>query len=133
MAISARAQSPSAATGHGYGVRSLGVGMFDNINLDDDQTYEVAGLRGMFYAKTGPLRDAIKAKSAELDQLWKAAQPDKKAILAKSAEIESLSAKVKEARVELAVNVLKILTAKQRALLPPSFFGRNSDEHAAKS
>jgi Spy/CpxP family protein refolding chaperone len=100
-------------------------GFLDEIDLDDDQTYQVARLRSVLYAKTALPRLDVKTKTAELEALWKALPPKKDVILKKSAEIEALYNQIRMARIEYAVGVLQILTPKQRSQLPASLLSQD--------
>jgi Spy/CpxP family protein refolding chaperone len=100
-----------------------GPGMFAMLELNADQVHQVAELRAAMLTKTATTAAELRVKEAELGVLWTAAQPDRKAILAKGNEIDGLRAKLREARVDFAIAVLKILTAEQRARVPAALLG----------
>lgn len=92
--------------GFGMGARALG--------LSADQQKQVTALESKFDADVAPLRAQMMAKRAEIQALWSAPTPDRRAILARQAEIEPLREKIRTARVDFQLAVQKVLTPEQR-------------------
>jgi len=99
-----------AGMGAGPGWRSQGLG------LNADQQKQVTALEAKFDAEVAPLRAQMAAKRAELQALWSAAAPDRKAIVAKQAELDPLREKIRTAQVDFQLGVHKLLTPEQREL-----------------
>jgi Spy/CpxP family protein refolding chaperone len=94
--------------GAGFGWRAQALG------LSADQQKQVTALRSKHEADVAPLRAQIEEKRAELQALWSALSPDRRAIHAKQAEMEPLREKIQAAHVDFQLAVQKVLTPEQR-------------------
>jgi Spy/CpxP family protein refolding chaperone len=105
---------PKGPPGPGPGGPGMGPGMFRALQPTAQQRQKFVELKAGLIRKTANLRAELVIKRGELGLLWQADQPSRQAILAKQAEMDGLRAKLREAHVDLKLNLLKILTPQQR-------------------
>jgi Spy/CpxP family protein refolding chaperone len=84
------------------------------LGLTPEQQQRVDKLQLNLLEKIAPAKAQIAIKRAELRLLWTAPEPDKKAILGKQLEMDSLRQKIREARVDFRLEVLKVLKPEQK-------------------
>jgi Spy/CpxP family protein refolding chaperone len=84
------------------------------LGLSADQQKQVSALQSRFDADVAPVHAQMAAKRSELQALWSAPAPDRRAILAKQAEMEPLREKIRTAQVDFQLAVQKVLTPEQR-------------------
>jgi Spy/CpxP family protein refolding chaperone len=128
-AATALAQGPGGGMGGGRGPgrmgqggcpgMSMGMGIraIQELNLTPDQQKQMATLETKLGDETAPLRAQMDAKRAELQGLWTAQTPDRKAILAKQAEMDRVRDSLRTAVTDYRLGVLNVLTPDQRAKL----------------
>ncbi len=97
-----------AGMGPGFGWHAQALG------LNTEQQKQVTALESKLEADVAPLRAQIATKRTELQALWNAPAPDRKAILAKQAEMEPLREKIRTAQIDFHLSVQKVLTPEQR-------------------
>jgi Spy/CpxP family protein refolding chaperone len=107
-----------ALAGEGHHGKKGGHGlcpkMIEKLNLTADQQKKAAGLQLAFKKVAAPAKAQIEVKHAELKALWMSEKPNRSNILAKQAEIFAEKKKIKTAKVDLHLGLLKILTKKQK-------------------
>jgi len=112
-ASEARAQG----MGRGRGGDRAFMGHLKSLNLTAPQLQQISQLRADMLAKTAPARAQLQVKHAELRTLWLAKSPSRAAIIAKHNEIDTLERQLRNARIDLRLNVFKVLTPQQRSQL----------------
>jgi Spy/CpxP family protein refolding chaperone len=100
----------SGGPGAGLGLRGL-----ERLGLDEVQQKQIEALRAEHLARVEPVRVKLDGLRAELQALWQAERPDRGALLAKQADMEIQRQALREARVDLRLEVLRLLTPEQRA------------------
>jgi zinc resistance-associated protein len=90
----------------GPGVCWQGSGPYGN--LTESQNAELDKLERKFFSDTAKLRDEIWAKSAELDTLLNAAEPDVKKVRALQKEITDLRAEMDRKRIDFELRARKV-------------------------
>jgi len=100
--------------GPGMG-RGFGAHAAQALGLSAEQQKQVTALQTKHESEVAPVRAQLQAKRVELQALWSAASPDRKAILAKQSEMEPLREKMQAAQVDFRLAVEKLLTPEQRA------------------
>ncbi|MFC1654607.1 Spy/CpxP family protein refolding chaperone [Myxococcota bacterium] len=121
LALLTLAAAPAALACEKGGCKGHGMVMcscFDKkLGLSDDQQKKIDALRQKTEKKAAPAMKNIKAKKAEMQALWAAAKPSRKAILAKQAQIRKIKQKLGVIKVDAHLALLKILTAEQKQTL----------------
>ena len=116
------AWGPGWGRGHhmmGYGDRGPGFGEYDFReygNATPEQRKRLEALESRFYAKTAELRGRITSKSAQLDAVLSASDPDIKKVKVLQKEISDLRAQLGQERVAYELE--------SRRIAPDARFGR---------
>jgi len=84
-------------------------------NLTPEQQTKIAALRAAAVEKAAPLRGELEAKMIEMQQLWAAEKPDRKAITGKQAEMDTIHQKIRVIWTDFGLDVHALLTPPQRA------------------
>lgn len=92
----------------GYWSRGHGYGMVDHRNLTSDQKNMMDTLDRTFYEETRDLRDQIRAKSMDLDNILNSATPDIDKAKTLQKEISELRAKLDEKTLTYELEARKI-------------------------
>jgi Spy/CpxP family protein refolding chaperone len=85
------------------------------VNLTQDQRAQLRELRRKFTEETAQAKGAILTRKLELKALWQNPQLDSKAIMAKEKELIDLDGKLKERKVQLRLDAMKVYTPDQLA------------------
>lgn len=101
---------PGGGMGPGFGPRAA-----QELGLSAEQRKQGEELKAKLEAQIAPVRAQLDAKRGELQALWSAANPDRRAILAKQVEMDSLRDGLRTAHVDFRLAMMKLLTPEQRA------------------
>ena len=117
VAGAALAEPPGRGQGRGFrGERGPNVErMTQHLGLTDAQVQQVTALMAEKKKATRAVRKQMRQKHTELQGLWAAENPDKKAILAVHAEIDALRATQRSARRTFHQALDNVLTDEQKA------------------
>ncbi len=102
---------------HGMGGHWMNPNVASQLDLTEDQKAQLETMQEAFAAETGPLRDELFSKNAELRQLWNEASPDETMILARQQEIQELRNNLQEKGTRFELQCRQILTPQQREKL----------------
>ncbi|MGA7878731.1 MAG: Spy/CpxP family protein refolding chaperone [Desulfoferrobacter sp.] len=102
---------------HGMGGHWMNSGLALQLDLTADQKAQLESMQEAFAAETGPLRDELFGKKAELRQLWNEASPDEAKILTRQQEIQELRNNLQERGTHFELQCRQVLTPEQREKL----------------
>ena len=109
-------KGPGMGMGYG-GPHSGGPGLWRSLNLTPEQSEKMRALRKSFFEQILPLRNELRSKRFELKALWVQTNPDEGKILDKQKEINALRAQIQEKATKNRLEMRKILTPEQQAML----------------
>lgn len=96
----------------------MGPAMFERIkkelNLTPDQVKQMEAIHKDFMDTTKATRDDIKAKMAQMLDLWTADQPDAAAIKDLASQMETERAQIRDTAIDHLISAMAILTPDQR-------------------
>mgnify|MGYP001627155620 CR=1 FL=1 len=127
LAVATLALSGIAAAQFGFGLgRGYGLGLYwatpevlkQRLGLTDEQVKKLTELRTKHLDKVSKLVADLAVKRAELRTLWLAEKPDENRIRELTEQIAKLQAELASERVNLQIEVRKILTHEQLSKLP---------------
>ena len=87
--------------------------VIQSLNLSDEQTEKFKEIRAKRFEQTKGIRTEMHSKNAELDMLWKQANPDAQAIKNKMNEISDLQKQLNAISVDFRLECRGILTPEQ--------------------
>jgi periplasmic protein CpxP/Spy len=96
---------------------SHGGGIFNRLNLTDDQKTKMKQIRETFAAKNRPLMEQLRAKRQELRQASEGGTFNEALATQKLTEMAGLQAKLMGERIKLNQEMQTVLTAEQKAQL----------------
>lgn len=103
---------------HGQGMKRgshQGDGVFERLNLTDDQKAKLKTIRESFAERNKPLREQLRAKRQELRQASEGGTFNEALATQKLTESAALEAKLMGERFKLHQEMLSVLTAEQKA------------------
>ena len=101
----------------GRGMRSHGGGIFNRLNLTEDQKTKMKQIRETFAANNKPLMEQLRAKRQELRQASEDGTFNEALATQKLSDMAALEAKLMGARIQLHQDEMSVLTAEQKAQL----------------
>lgn len=101
----------------GRGMRSHGGGIFNRLNLTEDQKTKMKQIRETFAANNKPLMEQLRAKRQELRQASEGGTFNEALATQKLTEMAGLQAKLMGERIKLHQEMQTVLTAEQKAQL----------------
>jgi Spy/CpxP family protein refolding chaperone len=115
IAAFALAGLSAEAMAQGRGLRGGGPGgRFAALGLSPQQKQQIDQYREAAWKQAEPLHAQMQAKFKEMQQLWRADQPDRAAIIRKHGELDAIRDQQRNIWIDFRLQVHAVLTSEQR-------------------